>query len=195
VSPDFNELVGGENATPEELAGLRRVHELLLSATPPPELSRRLALPPRIRRRPPRIPTGRMRAAFALAAAAAVGIAFGLGYSLGHGGPLLTVTRSMHGVGPLASASALIEVGKSEAGGKRELEMTVRGLPASARNTWYELYLTKRGEPNELCGRFRAGQSALTVVRLNAPDDLEEYTGWIVTARISGQQSRVLLTT
>ena len=35
--PDFRELVGDEG-TPEELALLRRAHDLLVAAGPPPEL-------------------------------------------------------------------------------------------------------------------------------------------------------------
>ncbi len=46
--PDFHELVGDEG-TPEELAKLRRAHDLLIAAGPPPELSPRLAEPPRTR--------------------------------------------------------------------------------------------------------------------------------------------------
>src|SRR5262249_36852154 len=43
--PDFRELVGDEG-TPEELAKLRRAHDLLVAAGPPPELSPRLAEAP-----------------------------------------------------------------------------------------------------------------------------------------------------
>jgi hypothetical protein len=42
--PDFRDLIGDE-ATSEDLARLRRVHDLLVSAGPAPEASRRLAWP------------------------------------------------------------------------------------------------------------------------------------------------------
>jgi len=195
VNPDFDTLVG-DDATPDELAALRHVHELLLSATPAPELPRRLARPPRIRRRAPRLPIGRVRATLALAAATLVGIALGSGLSLDHGGRDQTrVALAMHGVGPLAAASALIEVGQRSPRGKWPLEMSVRGLPPPPGNARYELYLTRKGEPDALCGTFRTRQAGLTRVRLDAPGDLDEYTGWIVTSGIPGRHTRVLLTT
>jgi hypothetical protein len=195
MTPDFDELVG-EDATPEELAGLRHVHELLVSADPAPPLSPRLARPPRIPRRPVRLPSRSVRVAVAFATATAIAAGFAVGYGFRPGGGFQTsFTRPMHGVGALASARALIAVGKRDASGNSPLEMTVRGLPALPHNAWYELYLTKRGEPNVLCGAFRTETSQVTLVRLNAPTDLGEYTGWIVTAGIPGQSKRVLLTT
>src|SRR5947207_1389298 len=49
-APEFRELVGDEG-TPEELERLRRVHELLVAAGPPPELPQSLAHAPRMGRR------------------------------------------------------------------------------------------------------------------------------------------------
>ena len=43
--PDFHELLNGEDLSPEERARLERVHELLLEAGPPPELTPALAEP------------------------------------------------------------------------------------------------------------------------------------------------------
>jgi hypothetical protein len=198
VSPDFfDELVGDEDATPEAVAGLRRVHELLRSASPPPALPARLDRPPRIPRRAPRLPRPRLRIAIAGVAAAGVAGAFAVGYSIGHGGGGFptSFTRPMHGVGALADARALIWVGKRDPSGNWPLEMSVRGLPTLPHGAWYDLYLTKRGEPDVLCGTFRTESGALTRVRLNAPSELGEYTGWIVTADSPGERDRVLLTT
>ena len=38
MNRDFDELVGADGLAPEEQARLRRVHEMLLQAGPPPEL-------------------------------------------------------------------------------------------------------------------------------------------------------------
>jgi hypothetical protein len=197
VSPDFDELVGGDEEMPlEERERLRHVHQLLLSATPAPRLPRRLARPPAVRRRGLRVARRPVRTVLGAAAAVAVAAAFGIGYVLGHvGGFPSSYTEAMHGVGSLAAASASIEVGRRDASGNRPLEMAVRGLPALPRDGWYDLYLTKGGKPEALCGTFKVGTNAVTHVQLNAPADLGEYDGWVVEARVPGQHGRVLLTT
>jgi hypothetical protein len=197
VSPDFDELLGeDEDMSLEERERLRQVHELLLSASPAPRLSRRLARPPSVRRGPRRIASRPFRTALGVAAATAVAAAFGVGYVLGHvGGFPSSFTRSMHGVGSVSSARASIEVGQRDASGNRPLEMAVRGLPALPSNGWYDLYLTKKGKPEALCGTFKVGRNVVTHVRLNAPGDLGEYDGWVVEARVPGENARVLLTT
>src|SRR5581483_9822941 len=83
--PDFHELVGDEG-TPEELAKLRRAHDLLIAAGPPPELSPRLAEPPQTheRERFGWWHARRNQIAFGLAAAVAAA-AFGVGYLVGTG--------------------------------------------------------------------------------------------------------------
>jgi hypothetical protein len=201
VTPDFDELVGTtDDESPDELAELRRVHELLASATPPPELSPLLAHPPRVGPAPARRLRRRPRVAAAvgagLAAAAALAGAVFAGYSL-NGGPSFQTswTRSMHAVAPLASASATIQVGRRDASGNWPLEMTVRGIPALPPRGWYDLYLTEHGKRGLLCGTFRAGAAAVTRVSMSTPYPLDETSGWIVTASVPGQGQRVLLTT
>jgi hypothetical protein len=196
MSPDFDDLFAEDDSTAEELAELRHVHELLLSASPPPRLPRRLRHSARVsllatgRRR------SRRRVMVALTATAATAAAFVVGYNAGQGGGFEPMfTRTMHGVAPVANASATIEVGKRDQGGNWPLSMTVRGLPRLPHHDWYQLYLTKKGKPNVLCGTFQTTDSRLTHVQLNAPGDLDEYSGWIVTAHIPGQQPRALLTT
>jgi hypothetical protein len=194
MSPDFDEIVGSSDETTfGEREELRRVHELLLSATPAPALPSRLARPPRIGRRPRARP---LRTLVAAAAACTVAIVFGFGYRLGHtGGFETTLTRPMHGTGAFAAARASIEVGRRDANGNRPLEMSVRDLRPLAQDAVYDLYLTKNGRPKALCGAFRIGGSAVTRVRLSVPDDLDEYNGWIVTAHLPGEPAQVLLTT
>jgi hypothetical protein len=196
VSPDFDELFTDDDSTAEELAELRHVHELLLSASPPPRLPRRLRRSAHVSR----LATGRRRSRgrvmVALTAAAAAVAAFVVGYNAGRSGGFEPIfTRTMHGVAPVANASATIEVGKRDQGGNWPLSMAVRGLPRLPHHDWYQLYLTKKGKPNVLCGTFQTTGTRLTHVQLNAPGDLDEYSGWIVTAHIPGQQPHALLTT
>jgi hypothetical protein len=100
----------------------------------------------------------------------------------------------MHGVGPAAAASAVVRVGRQDGSGNRTLRMTVHSLPP-LRKGWYTLYLTEKGKPLVACGAFRTGPSGSADVSMNAPADLAEYDGWIVTAAVPGRPTRVLLTT
>ena len=191
-TPDFDEIVGTEGS-PEELAELRQVHNLLLSAEPPAELParRRKAL----RRRPVLVRTW-AAAAFGFAAVLAsltAGLAIGQAFgheSEGH----QAFSRTMHGIGTAAAASAVIKVGSQDASGNRTLRMAVHSLP-SLRHGYYTLYLTEKGQPLVPCGVFRTGTTGNANVSMNAPADLAEYDGWIVSAVVPGQPSRVLLTT
>jgi hypothetical protein len=191
--PDFLDLVG-EEGTPEELATMRRAHELLIAAGPPPELSPRLAEPPRApgreRRRAHR---WRTRAAFGLATAVA-GAAFGVGYLVGNHRPAeFAGSRSleMHGLGELASAHASLAVGDHDVAGNYPLEMTVRHLPRAPHGGWYELLLSKHGRPTLSCGTFATGRQNVTV-RLSVPYDLTDFPklfdGWVVTLHVPGQR-------
>ena len=107
MSPDFDELFADDAAAPEELAELRTVHELLLSASPPPSLPARLARAPRVGRPERRwLPRRRGRAALAFVAAAGTAAAFALGYNLG--GTAASGGRCA-GRGRAASAAAAAE--------------------------------------------------------------------------------------
>ena len=101
----------------------------------------------------------------------------------------------MHGLGSARAASALIKVGKEDGNGNRPLLMSVSALPTLSKDAWYKLYLSKKGRPVVLCGIFQTGPSGNARVRMNAPADLAEYDGWIVTAPSPGRSPRVLLST
>jgi hypothetical protein len=197
VSPDFDELFADDEATPEELAELRTVHDLLLSASPPPPLPRRLTRAPRVARPRRRwLPRRHVRATLALVAAAGTAAAFALGYTLGGTTGFQPVfSRTMVGLAPVAGARATIDIGRRDPSGNWPLRMTVRGLPPLPRHDWYQLYLTKKGEPSVLCGVFQTRGGSITHVQMNAPDDLKEYSGWVVTAHVPGRAPHPLLTT
>ena len=68
----------------------------------------------------------------------------------------------------------------------------MRSLPALKRGDGYELYLTEHGKLAVPCGVFQTGRTGTARVQMNAPADLEEYDGWVVTPAGS---HRVLLST
>ena len=68
-------------------------------------------------------------------------------------------------------------------------------LPAGG---WYELDLTRRGQPVASCGTLKVGGGATTEVRMNVPYKLRSYDGWVVTAYVPGHEqeaNKVLLRT
>ncbi len=198
--PDLRDLIGDEGAPDERLA---RVHDLLVAAGPPPEA----AVPqpphvgsPAVRARPRR----RRWAELALAAALAA-IALAVGFVAGNRGEGFdsVATISMHGVPPVADATAELAVGEPDENGNIGLEMDVKSLPQLPQGGWYELYLSKNGVIGDSCGTFvTAGDG--TTVRLSVGYDLGawrdagRFDGWVVTAHVPGQPGsgkRILLTT
>ena len=176
----FDELVG-DIEDPAERDRLRRVHQLLLSVDPPPEVSSTLRAPPAAE--PVRLLPRRRRAAFALIAAALAAAAFGAGWlaSARTGDQEAVRVIPMAGTAAAAGASASIELLPDDESGNWPMYLRIRGLtPSRDRSDWYELWLTKDGKPVDPCGRFtvHAGQ---TKVMLSVPYGLRQYDGWIVT--------------
>jgi hypothetical protein len=187
--PDFHELAGDDLA-PEEEVRLRRVHDLLVAAGPPPELPLMLMRPPTPARRG-------WIAALALAAALAVGAFFG-GYFVGGSGKGFEAAHHvpMHGVGSASSASALLDVAEADRSGNYSVELRVKGLAPLPNYGYYVLYLTLHGKPIATCGIFKtSGQGGTARVRMTFPDDIGKFDGWIVTPAGTGQSQQVLLTT
>jgi len=198
-TPDFFDLVGDEG-TPDELAQLRRAHDLLVAAGPPPELSPRLAEAPTEQSRSSVLPRRRRGAAFLLAAAV-VASAFGIGLLIGdRDSSGFTQSRAvpMHGVGRLASARATLGVGDQDSAGNYPLKMTVQGLPSLQNGGWYELLLSKGGKPTLSCGSFASAADGVTV-RMSVPYDLSKFPklfdGWVVVQHEPGQQQAPLVMT
>jgi hypothetical protein len=191
--PDFRDLVG-EEGTREELDRLRRVHQLLVAAGPPPELSPALARPPEVEKSNV-LEFKRRRPATVLAIAAAVAAAaFVIGYAVAGRQSGFEQARqlSMHGVGQLAAARARIQIGTHDTGGNYPLRMTVHGLPRLPNGGWYELLLSKHGRPTLSCGSFAvAGESE--TIRLSVPFELGEfgklYDGWVVVKHVPRQHA------
>jgi len=188
MTPDFTELVG-EEGPPEELERLRRTHDLLIAAGPPPELSPDLVEPPVVGKSSNVVALPqRHRVSAWLVAAAIVAVFFGIGYLVGNRGNEAPTQHlvAMQGVGAFASAKGSIRVGESDEHGNWPLVLDVQGLKTLPKGSWYELFLTKGGQLKESCGTFNAG-SGTTSVRLSVPYALNTYDGWVVTAHRRGQ--------
>jgi hypothetical protein len=178
MTPDFDELIGND-VDPRERERLRRAHEALVIAGPPPELPAGLMKA--------RIQSRRPRAALLLAAALAVGAAFLGGWFTGRaGGEAPDFTLAMKGTASAPAATADLDVYPIDAAGNWPMKMTISGLPDGR----YELVLTRAGHPAASCGFFRV--HGRTVADLNAPYKLRAYDGWAV---IRPGSPRILLKT
>jgi hypothetical protein len=194
---EFDDLVGG-GLPPGERERLRRTHDLLRAAGPPPELAPALRGPPGAP--PPAdvigFPRGfpRRRLAASVVAAAAVALAaFGGGYLAGHASrePAFAIdfVLPLHGTPAAPEARASLEVGVIDEAGNWPMRMTIRNLPVRPGGGRYELSLTRDGKIAASCGVFTV-HGDKTVVFLNAPYKLRRYDSWVVTRENS---SRVLL--
>jgi hypothetical protein len=182
--PSLDELIGAD-PTGEERQRLQHVHELLLEAGPPPELSPELEAGPTLamtlsRRRRAVKP----RAMLLLAAALAVFVVFFAGYVVANGRngktaspPVRLIT--LKGTSAVPKAQATLEVWHSHAG-NWPMTLNVVGLPPRA---YYEVYVVRDGKPWGSCGTFRVeGSSDRPVtVTLTAPYSLRKGDSWVVT--------------
>jgi hypothetical protein len=184
--PDFRELVG-EDLSPEERARLERVHDLLVTAGPPPELPPQLVQPdldPRERSAVSFLP--RRRAGLMLGIAAAIAlIAFVGGFIAGRAKDTFSTAFDvpMHGTALASNATATIHIGQLDSSGNWPLKLVVHGLKPLPKGEYYEMFLTKNGERGATCGTFRLSDDGS--VRLNAPYKLRGV-GWIVTLERPG---------
>jgi hypothetical protein len=196
--PDFDELVG-EDLPAEERARLRGVHDLLVAAGPPAELSPALERAPSVGGVVHLLPRRRRGAVLVLAAAIAAA-AFGGGFLTGavthHGKSAVTVIP-MHGTPAAPSALASISLQDMDKAGNWPMRFTVQGLPRLSGGGYYELYLTRHGRIAAGCGTFNV-HGGRTTVTLNAPYELRGFDGWVVTRHVLGhpeEATQPLLTT
>jgi hypothetical protein len=182
VKERFDELVGDID-DPEERDRLRRVHQLLLSVDPPPEVSSALREPPAAE--PVRLLPRRRRSALALLAAALAAAVFGAGWLAGARSDdvYAEFVVPMAGTAQAAGANASIELLPQDESGNWPMNVRIRGLaPSRDRSDYYELWLTRDGKLADPCGRFTV-HTGLTKVVLSVPYGLREYDGWVVTRR------------
>jgi hypothetical protein len=189
VTRDFDELVEGVES-PEERARLRRVHELLTQAGPPPELSPALASMPAPEEEPEDeadvawLPPRRLGAALVLAATLALA-SFAVGYFAGDNrsngetaAPEVTKTVVLHGQGV---STGVLSIGAVDANGNIPMLITVRGLAPLPEGDYYSLTLTKHGKSVVTCTTFNVGNRGTNTINLVAAYDLNGFDGWAVT--------------
>jgi hypothetical protein len=192
MTHDFDDLV--EDVEGEERERLLRVHELLLTAGAPPELTPKLAEPTA----PPTADIAyfpkRRQAAAAVAAAAIAAAAFGAGYLVAHpsGGDGFRAQEavSLRATGDAPpNARASIKLGERDEAGNLQMLVTVGGLPKiTQERAYYRLWL-KRGESATLpCGDFVVeGPDDRTTVRYTVSYKLEPGDTWIVAYQAPGE--------
>jgi hypothetical protein len=198
MSPDFEQLVDVDGLEPGLRDRLRRVHDQLVAAGPPPELTPALQdapagdsaslLPFPARRRP-------LLAALAFAAAIAAA-AFGGGFLLGHthhAGIKVVHVVPMQGE---QNSLASIRVGKVDHNGNWPIEFSVTGLPQLTNDSYYILMLEQNGKPRYACGSFRV-KNETTTVRFTVPYEITSSSRWAVTEMSPGIQfpGHVVMTT
>jgi hypothetical protein len=192
-TPEFDDLVEGVESA-EERDRLRRVHDLLVAAGPPAELSPALAVapnaPPAEEEEPDTswLPPRRLGAAL-LAGAAVAAAAFGIGYLVGDTNE--TAEPSAAPAAPArvvalrpetdSNAAASISVGRRNAEGNWPMTLTVRGLDQLPTGDYYTLALTRNGKPVVTCGTFNVAPDDATTVRMVAAYDLKGFDGWAIT--------------
>jgi hypothetical protein len=182
--PDFRELVG-DDVSGAERERLHRVHELLVTAGPPPDL------PPALERVPaPGGTTGflprRRRGAWLALAAALAAAAFGAGYFVADRGEEsgtqaieTDFVLRLRGTQAAPGAVASLVVGKPDDDGNWPMELTVRNLTPLGDDERYELFLTRRGGLGPSCGTFFV-HSDKAIAYLNAPYKLKQFDGWVI---------------
>jgi hypothetical protein len=185
--PDFDDLVG-YNVPAGERDRLRRAHDLLVEAGPPPELSPELeavpwpedALQPLFGRRREHKARRPVLLAAALATAIFVGFLLGQATTSDNSSVSATKTVELHGTALAHTALATLKLGKEDAAGNWPMVLQVSGLPKLANGGYYALFLTKGGEPLVSCGTINV--SGATSVRLSAAYALErfDHDGWVI---------------
>ena len=183
--PTLDELIGADT-TGAERQRLQHVHELLLEAGPPPEVSPELEQGPNLK-----MTVGKRRrvvrqlALLLLAASLAVLLVFLGGYAVGNQKgstkSATAVSLKLMGTSAVPNAQASLEVWHRHAG-NWPMTLTAVGLPKLAPHRYYEVYLIRDGKISGSCGTFRATNSKRAVtVTLNSPYTLEKGDSWVVT--------------
>jgi hypothetical protein len=189
--PNFDDLVDPD-LDPAERERLRRMHDLLVTAGPPPELTPEFEAGPTLAMTLGRSTRRRVQRRTALLAAAVVVLllAFLGGYIAGNGsdnglanGRLL----KLKGTKAAPAALASLRLQDVDASGNWPMRLSVRGLPKLPPKGYYEVFLVREGKIYAPCGSFVVGSADSTVsVGLNAPYRLRQGDSWVVTKQLPG---------
>lgn len=188
--PEFEDIVEADDVERERL---RRVHDMLVAAGPPPELTPELAAGPTIRMTLGQRTGHRfMQRRVALVAAAFVVLAmtFLVGYISGNTsnaahGHLLRLA----GTSAAPTAQASLRVDTIDQQGNYPMELAAVGLPKLSSKGYYEVFLVRHGKIVGPCGSFVVSKSKTPVsVNLTAPYAVRHGDGWIVTKQNWGDR-------
>jgi hypothetical protein len=140
------------------------------------------------RRQPERRSWMRRPVVLAAVLATAVVAGFILGNATSPNGDSIEVrqTLQLHGTDLEPAALATLELGRADRKGNWPMLLHVEGLPHLAKGGYYDLYLTRGGEPLVSCGTFNA--EGKTDVRLIAAYNLERFdkNGWVIVRKVPG---------
>lgn len=183
--PNLDELIDAET-TGAEWQRLEHVHDLLLQAGPPPELTPQLrkaptfgVVPLQLKRR-----AVKRRALVLLAAAVAIAAIFAAGYGLGNrgGGKNGAQTLALQGTKFARHAQATLEVWHTQ-NGNVPMTLQVVGLRKLPPHRYYDVYLLRDGQVQSWgkCGSFTVSGSRELTLNFSAPYPLEKGDTWVVT--------------
>ena len=191
MTKDFDELVGTD-LEPGERERLRRVHDMLVIAGPPPEVSPELEAGPTLAMTIGR-PRRRMRRGVLLLAAAiaVLALAFTAGYVAGNrggGGTTSVQTLRLTGTAAAPNAFASLALQPVDTSGNWPMQLAATGLPKLPPHGYYEVFLVRDGKIFAPCGSFIVEGTKYGVsVHLNAPYQLRRGDSWVVTRQQPGQ--------
>ena len=175
----FDELIGAE-PTGDERARLRNVHDLLLEAGPPPEITPALAAGPTLDMtlgRAQRMRKSRRTLWVTIAAAALIALIVGLA-TTGHETPVVAIP--LQGTAAAPHAVGAINVLPAEAR-TQPMRIETEGLDPGL----YAVYLMpRRGVASkwEKCGVFTVtGQAGTQAATINSPYRARRHDTWAVT--------------
>ena len=171
--PHFDDLIDAD-VPADERARLRRVHDLLVAAGPPPDVPKALSSAPRV------VPMWRRRVpALALAAALAVG-AFVGGYATANRGEAFEA-RDVVALEPTPRGEAVeasVRLGTRDEAGNWSMQVTVEGLRHLPKGDYYEVFWVDEEGHKITCGTFNVGGPEQHTVTFNVAYSLDAVRGW-----------------
>jgi hypothetical protein len=176
--PEFRDLVG-DDLSPDERARLERVHDMLISAGPPPELPPELQEVPSEHKAvadPVLLPRRRVGAALALAAAIAL-IAFLGGYVAGNSGTGKSFQSVRNVTLGNTETKAVVRFAPKDANGNTTMDLKVKGLRPLPERDYYVLLMTKNGKPVVECGTFNIRRGGPTTFKFTVAYDPANFDG------------------
>jgi hypothetical protein len=185
--PDFEELVG--DVAGSERERFRRVHDMLVIAGPPPELTPQMEAGPTLAMTMGGSRRRRVKRRTALLAAAVIVLllAFLGGYIAGNDRTLSGHVLSLRGTTLAPKANASLRIEDRDEAGNWPMQLAAVGLPKLPQKAYYEVFLVRDGKPFAPCGAFvvKDGKAGVSV-RLNAPYRLRAGDSWVVTRQQAG---------